>query len=689
MDIKKYLNSHKAIIIDIALILAVGLLSITWFRGDFIIKAGDTFFSPRPLNDLSRSIYIWEPNLATGFPYYTGYLAILPYKFFMAFLELIGISIVPSQKILTYLLFTASGLSMYLLSSSLNPLKKRRIAALASSLFYMLNPFALIVWGTSPLPSGLIFAYISFPLVLWLFIKGVNSQLKVENVFLASVFLLVLACGIAQPAFAITAVIMLLTYLIFHFFINKNRSDTLKTLKFICLLAIFFVLLNLFWLLPTIYFSNQSYALSTANSSPLSEFLWGSQVSTVQNCFRLFGSLQLSLTKAGDPFYVWANTFSTQPFLILTFLAPILAYSALLLKRKDKNVFFFAILSLIGIFLMKGAAAPLGNVNLWFFNNVPFSAAFRAQYEKFAILLVISYAFLIGVTLNELYARANLTKLANNVTKRMKLVKRHSYFILLIFIMLSMFIISAFPFWNGDVIKPQGTIIPSFRIQVPAYYTDASSWINGQQDQFRILELPPNVDALNWTNGYVGNNIGFYLFDKPVIYQQSDSNQIINYTYDNLQQNTPQNVGKMLTLLNIKYIIVQNDADLNYDTEVTPPSFYSQVLNTTTDVKFDMSFGALEFYNNTGWSPIEIYAPSNAFLVQGGINEAVPVIARNDFIPNDSVLFLSSPNSDGSLTNIFNASEINLAKPDISYEKINPTQYANFFTLLMFLNHSS
>ncbi|GFP22374.1 hypothetical protein HKBW3S06_01602, partial [Candidatus Hakubella thermalkaliphila] len=73
-------------LICIVSILALGLLSIIWFRGNFIIKAGDSFFPVRLSSFLKEGAsQIWAPK-ATGAP---SPLTVLMYPFIlqMMFLE--------------------------------------------------------------------------------------------------------------------------------------------------------------------------------------------------------------------------------------------------------------------------------------------------------------------------------------------------------------------------------------------------------------------------------------------------------------------------------------------------------------------------------------------------------------------------------------------------------------------------
>ncbi|MDP7525250.1 MAG: hypothetical protein QF713_02805, partial [Dehalococcoidales bacterium] len=113
--LKHNISLHGSTLIDLLLIMLVGLLAITWFRGDFLILAGDFDFYPEWHETFFRTFFSWDPDgLATA---NTQVLpALIPYEIFRSFsLGLLGLSPVVAEKILFYLCFTLSGFSMYYL----------------------------------------------------------------------------------------------------------------------------------------------------------------------------------------------------------------------------------------------------------------------------------------------------------------------------------------------------------------------------------------------------------------------------------------------------------------------------------------------------------------------------------------------------------------------------------------------
>ena len=64
--IKGHLKSHKNQLLPILVILVLGLLSITWFKGDNIITVGDTDLNLKPMDNFHLSYSVWWDKISTG-----------------------------------------------------------------------------------------------------------------------------------------------------------------------------------------------------------------------------------------------------------------------------------------------------------------------------------------------------------------------------------------------------------------------------------------------------------------------------------------------------------------------------------------------------------------------------------------------------------------------------------------------
>ncbi len=624
---------------DLILITVIGLLSITWFRGDFIIKSGDSFLSLSPINQLAMYSYVWNHVFSTGVPN-SGSISMIPYGSLMAFLSYFGVSISASEKILFYFLFTSSGLGMYYLFYTLLP--KHRLASLVSGLFYMMNPFGLTnVWGSGPIT--IVFAYTLFPWIFAFFIKGLESK-RIKYLLIIVLLWVFFSTSSANPAFVIPIVGMCFSYLIFHLIVNRSDKQVIiYSIKFVFLLILLMGLSNLWWILPTLPFIKERLVSAGVSGSPINIFLGTSKHTSLLNVFRALGAWTLYVKNFPDSYFSWSGTYFTIPFVILSFLPPILAFSAILLK-KSKYVIYFTAMSILILLFLEGAHPPFTSINLWLFNNIPFASVFRAHYQKLGMTLVLSYAFLIGISLERIYYLIKDKVLA--AEKRRGTLTSIA---LIITILLLMEVIYVFPFWTGDVIYGGGAVIPSYRIQVPTYYYNASDWFNNQNKDFRILYLPGLSSlgpAYSWKHGYFGSDpLDEYFFrGVGIIHVDLTGNNMVDdfqrQIVKSFSKNTSISLGKVLALANVHYILLHNDFDLRYSHTISP-EYYENILNYQKGIYLEKSFGKLDFYRNDYWQPLHFYAISSAILVNGGINEIFQIVTSDNLVVGKSMFFLS------------------------------------------------
>ncbi len=88
---------------------------------------------------------------------------------------------------------------------------------------------------------------------------------------------------------------------------------------------------------------------------------------------------------------------------------PTLVFLAPILKRKNKWVGFWLIISLVTIFLAKGSQEPLPEVYKWLFHYIPGFNLFRDP-TKFLFLTALGYSVLIAFSVQEIEKRHSLLK---------------------------------------------------------------------------------------------------------------------------------------------------------------------------------------------------------------------------------------------------------------------------------------
>jgi len=679
--IKQFVTSHRAVIFDLAMILLLGLLPLTWFKGNLLISHRDFSFPPA-LRNFRHLFYIWDSS-SLGVANSQKF-AHIPCMAFMAFLSIIGIPLVVIEKIYFVVLFTSSGLSMYYLTSTLIEGKKKRIAALTSAFFYMVNPFTMnVLWHCLLLLPFHLYAFI--PLVLALYIKGLREKRILLYPFLICFISILTSSAGTNPVFTIVVIPLLFSYLIFYILENRKRKiDITHALKFTAFLTILLLGINMWWLLPQIAslgkrFAGATGALKTIGLSNLAILELNSRMTSLLNVFRLQGFWEFYDGYKGDPYYTYASLYSLGTYQCMGFLIPILAFINLL-KKRDGKVLYFACLTIFGLFLIKGTQPPLGIIYIWLFKNIPLFGIFRNFYDKFGVMVTLGYAFLIGVGVGEIYHYIGYPPRPSFKND----VRKVTAIIFVIFIFLSIFGVYARPMWTGEVIPKGGKVIPSAHIKIPHYYYTAGTWLDGQSEDFRIFPLPfPTLfyAAYDWDHGYWGSNPCPQLFPKPIMSYTGSSYNLPISIARQLHENSSKDIAKVLALLNVKYILLHRDTNWEFVKDnvfwiSTSSKHYKTILNSQNGIHLEKTFGKLDFYRNEFFKPLHIYATSKVCLIEGGLKEMIKEAEGEDFRVGESVLLLSKQLSPKQHSFI---KRLNVTDPkgrmEVNFKQINSTKY--------------
>jgi len=602
------------------------LLSITWFRGDNLIDGLDMELPLSPSYIFKTYSYTWDG--IHGRESANSVTPLFPRHTFFLFCELAGLSLVTSEKILFYCEFAFGGLFMYFLTSRLIKGKERHLAGLVSALFYMLNPYTLqFKWNG--LAIGPLFVYVMLPLTFYLYVRGLEGK---KNLITTAIYIglttLMFAPSTSTPAHVIVVWLILFSYLLFDSIWNfRNKRRIIRSFGFTLLVIVVYIAFNMWWFMPTVWVTPARYesifvsgleAERTITSLRLESYMAG-----FVNTTRMWGHWGFwSTAFTNVPYYPYAHTYLTPPFVLLSFLVPILAFSSLLWSR-SKYVIYFASISVLSIFLMKGIHPPFGEVYDWMFSNFPMFRIFRMQHDKFGIIQVLGYSFLLGQSVSFIYYRmaSKLSRLNPNIICR-KLVFRRNLRLtawkgLIVALLFSLFVVYMLPFWTGDVIQSERPpYFKDMRVNIPAYYYEAAEWINQQNEDFKIFPLPfrkwssSSSSAYIW--GYDGGYFAKHLIHKPIVLYgiEPPPLEMTNQIYFTLQDNRSSNIGAIMGLLNVRYLLLHNDFDVRLYAQADPPYEIQQFLAGNEEFHLKKTFGLLDFYENDHFIP-HIFATRN------------------------------------------------------------------------------
>ncbi len=538
---------------DLLIICFIALVvTLIWFReGRLIAWLESGFLFANPEGWVYHSFFNWWDVTGTGF-YIAQVLPLIPHQSAMWVLKEIGFSEVFRQALTLFFLQAMSGISMYLLTKSLVSDETRRAASLTAGIVYMFTPYSLYVWNRF---HSAIFFVPFVPLIVFLYLKGIKDKNNVwKNALCVNLALILPLAAFANPTYLQSCILIFST--IFCLYLLKNIGSRLRcfhAIKFSVVAGFLGMALYSWWFLPLIPNVSSSYQKASL-IDPLS---------TLQAVSSQYYS-SVYVIRGFDAYtYNWQLFHSNLFFTAITFFLPVLAFSALLFKQRDKHTLFFSLLALFGIFLCTGSEPPFGNVFVFLFKLIPFDAGFRAPGDKLGVILALSYSFLVGITLSSIYHR-----LANKFKKVSRCKKRSNHFagILSLMIITITILPSAFPIFSGLVFEPGSTNDPvkarGAFVEVPDSYKKADEWLADQKDAFRVISFPTSPQdylAYRWEHGYGGID-PWPIWSKTMIVGrtwETTVDSIIQLMEPNLFQS--DQFWKTMAILNAKYAVVHND----------------------------------------------------------------------------------------------------------------------------------
>lgn len=252
---------------------------------------------------------------------------------------------------------------------------KSDIGAFVGSLVLTYNTYFLSIntQGHEVLTLGFIISIFA----LLFFIKLLEER-TLSLALVVALFLFVTGFYDLRSLYIITGVFGL--YLILYFFTINNLKLNRRFLLLPALAYVLLGLLNTYWLLPSLFSSALTSNIQLGRLISFSEF------------YKLQHAISLHF-----PF--WTGSIPRWemgiPIPWLFWLYPIFAVLGLIVNRKNANIVFFGLVSLIGILLTKQIHIPFDGLYFWLYNNIPGFNAFR-EASKFYFLIALGYSVLIG-----------------------------------------------------------------------------------------------------------------------------------------------------------------------------------------------------------------------------------------------------------------------------------------------------
>ena len=602
----------------VGLIILLGLLPLTWFRGQNLISGGD-FGMPLDWGKYRRVMgCTWDETISLGSPDFRQVALLIPYGLLGAGLESVGFSLVAIEKIFFVVWFAGAGLSFYYLTGVLG---MRRLGRLAAALFYMFNPFSLvIIWRVS---HGLIqMPYAFAPLVLGLYLGGLKGQKGARYLILANLlWLLATASAYANPRMIVVHWLPMAVYFVWELVLSKDRRKRLALGRYTASFLVYWLLINAYWLVPSLAAWRQSVA--SAHSPFLLPDLEQLKLTSVRlvEAVRMLGYWSLNSGFKGDPYYPYWSYYQRPVIVGISWLIPILVVGGLLNSRvKGKKIgYFLASLLIGGLIGIGGAYPPLGGLLLALYRRLPLLALLtRFNFLFYGLPTYLALTVLVGYGFITFYDHG-LKRLGRLVWAPL------SGLIILLCVVL------VFPFWNGEVIKAEGDLFPGERTAVPDYWWEVKDWLTDQKEFFRILPLPMSKTynvAFNWGEGYSGGDPTRWLAEQPVLNANTgESFTIPMLVGESLERGSQSgSLAKLLGFLNVRYLLVRGDSRwefprgqgwwFNHHLENI-----GRFVGSQEGLSLEKKIGPLEFYRlDDRYLLPRLYAPEKLTLIDGEVD---------------------------------------------------------------------
>jgi hypothetical protein len=600
-------------------------------------------FSQQFVTALNTRTFAWNPYVVMGTPYTVGNDTF--YYFFLRALAPLGGADV--SKLLLVLVFSLSGYGMYFLCRQL---KISPLISWGSGLLYMLSPFVYLELLAGHIPS--VFSYAIAPVYLSSLVSTLKAP-QLKRILLSG---LILAIGWTYIDFVIILPLVSLAFILAWKGPLRVKSkiffgSSLEALG-----------LHSFWILPILsdVFSGNIVLRTPGEASRLFirlSVVYGSSAP-------LIDTFRLKIFFLSDDPASWPALWTGQmTWLALSFLIPLLAFSAILLRR-DRMTISLSILALAGVILSAGVTV-LGSSYSWLILNVPYFDIFTAVH-RWLPLAIIPYAILVGMTFDRIGAIAEpifkyLPARANASLGKVE----HGFSLLIsvsgnrrkglgIFLSVTILVSIVVGFSGSFFMFPprllEGRLHTyTFNQGEPQVY----QFLAGTQGDFRIANYPLLGDlGLPGQTSAGADPLGVYPPKSAIQFGQGFSSISDPAAYTRFLSLTSylgktNDIDKLLGLANVRYIVYYQNRTDEIQRALYAPwypgqqnSLLSNFFAHQTGLREVANNGNITVYENQAYTP-HIYGVNNMDILTGDRSALLALAKLDNYSISDSALVFS------------------------------------------------
>lgn len=620
------------IIIDLLIILGISIIAFHRVLDSGVILTLDLDF-PMDLKGRFESLfYAWDPMRQCGVDQFAA--GNLPSYAILSSLAGIGIGSGIIEKILLISSFAVAGFSMYFLTYILGG---RRTLRLASSLLYIANPW---VFDRTALGQvWLVLGYAFFPLFIGMYIKSFRSGTLRDS--LVSGFLLFSLVAVdGSFAFAYLASIFALIYFIYQCanLVQKYKTKSFRPQLFasfkrivkIFLTVVITAGLLLLYIIIPIVFTISGSGFPVQSATLFKEYVsW--YPFPFQDIIRLINTKPYSLINS-----LQQPCMSNVLWFALSFGVFLSALSAIILRHRDKKVISFFVLTLVSLAISANITFPIDIISL--LRYIPgFSLPLRDN-TKFTALASLGYAYLAGVTLDYIVHSILPAHNTSLVITRKGMGRKRAYIknhikrligIALVGLIVASIFVSSWPMFTGNF---GGTLQD---VNFPPEYMETYNWLASKPGDFRILFLPSPRGVVDWLpdRNSLSRNIPTPFGNSPpksslFFYEETVprlNDRFFSFLQSVIENNLTIRMGKLLSFLNIRYIVLRTDID-----SWLSPKMALSFLSSQEDLELVFHKGAFYVFDNKNPLFNHIFASSENLLVCGDRNVFLTMCSSTD-----------------------------------------------------------
>lgn len=522
----------KQVIFPLLLALIAVILSIQNYTPGTILSGWDTIHPEFNFSEYFKRIFnVWQQHQGLGAVASQAHASELPRLIiYYLFSFILPLNFLRYSFFFLCLIIGPLGVYFFVKEILLKDRKDNlttKVSAFVAGLYYLLN-LATLQHFFVPLEM---FA-LHFATIGWIFLFASKFLLTGKSNFLALFGLVI----IFSSAVAHTATLFYIFALMFILFLLTYSLTTFKKIHKRVLLIIFFLFtLNLYWILPNLYYL-KNYGESVATSKIHSEFSdrafevsknFGNLRDTALLKNFLFDWGQYD-EKNGKFVYLLSNweTHLKNPRvnligLILFFLSIVGMFFAI--KQREKIAISLIPIFLISIIFIANDNIVFEKIYNFFEANFPLvKEGLRFPFTKFSILLAFTICSFLGFALSFLISKA--LNLAKNVHLQLGEKFLATFFLLIFSLSIIYF---ALPAFSGNFIDYK------MRTKIPQEYFDLYNFFNSQNENERIAPFPVH-SFWGWVYykwGYEGAGFNWFGIKQPLLDREFDRWSPYNENY--------------------------------------------------------------------------------------------------------------------------------------------------------------